>query len=183
MNMETDLQRLLRWRLSLAEGEGPAPPSASRLIAMSRPWWEAWPEQFQGLVERLFRMQTTFGYAMADPSARSGHPVPTLMVQTETKEETETSARILYFDIRNGGLRLRFQLDRVLEAPSHAFEATFVSSTTGRPLFSALATLSANQEYRIDAQLAEDTAQGWESLKVTDGMPFRLILRTRESSQ
>jgi hypothetical protein len=37
--------------------------------------------------------------------------------------------------------------------------------------------LSVDGEYPLDADLPEELAANWESLKVTDRMPFRFILR------
>ena len=59
-----------------------------------------------------------------------------------------------------------------------SFEATFVADESARPLLCAPAILSVESEYRIDAELPEELAQGWERLKVTDRLPFRLILRS-----
>jgi len=59
-----------------------------------------------------------------------------------------------------------------------SFEVTFVSDKSERPLLSAPAKMSLDSEYRIDSELSEELAHGWGQLKVTDRMPFRLILRS-----
>jgi hypothetical protein len=83
---------------------------------------------------------------------------------------------VLYLSIREGRLRLRFQLDPIPRVEP-GFEVTFVSEAALRPILSAYATLSVDGEYRLDADLPEDLAANWESLRVTDPMPFRFILR------
>jgi hypothetical protein len=176
MNTESNLRELLRWRLARAEAEAPPAPRASRLIALTRPWWETWPEKFESIVARLIQLEVGFGHALTEPGQnRNGHPVPVLLVRT--MEELETFARVLYLDVRDGGLRLRFRLENLAEAPERSFDVTFVSESTGQPLLSAAAVLSIDPEYRVDIDLPEQIAKGWERLKVTDKMPFRLILR------
>ncbi len=177
--MKTDIpiEQLFRWRLTQAEAEAPPAPRAARLLAMARPWWETWPEQFQSLVERLGRIQVSYGHAMAEPQqSRSGHPVPVIIVRAV--EELEASARVLYLNVRDGRLRLRFQLETAPTPAETAYEVTIISDATAKPLFSARASLAMGNEYRLDAELAEENAKSWEQLKVTDRMPFRLILRS-----
>jgi hypothetical protein len=84
----------------------------------------------------------------------------------------------LYFNVREGRLRLRFQLDAPPGQAQETFDVTFVNDKDARPLLSAQANLSVDSEYRVDVEISEELAQDWESLKVTDRMPFRLILRT-----
>jgi hypothetical protein len=177
MKSELNVQQLLRWRLARAEAEAPPAPCASHLLELARPWWETWPDRFQSLVERLGRIQIEYGHAMAEPpQTQRGHPVPALIVRAI--EELETSARVLYMYIRDGRLRLRFQLDPASAQAQERFEASFVANDSERPLFSAAAQLSLDSEYCIDAELPEELSRGWAHLKVTDRMPFRLILRS-----
>ena len=169
-------EQLLRWRLARAETEAPRAPSAARLLELVRPWWESCPERFQSLVEHVGRIRIAYGHAMTEPSrSRGGHPVPALIVHAG--EKFETSVRVLYFAVRDGRLRLRFQLDAVPAQVDNTLEVTFVSESLSRPLFSASGVLSVDSEYRIDAELSEEVASDWVLLKVTDRMPFRLILR------
>jgi len=175
MSTRIPIEELLRWRAARAEAEAPAAPRAARLLEMARPWWEIWPERFQSFVERLGRIQVAYGHAMAEPrQSHSGHPVPALIVRSV--EELETSVRVLYLNVRDGRLRLRFQLDAATVQAQESFEVTFVSDKPQRPLLSAPAIFSLDGEYRIDIELSEEFARGWEQLKVTDRMPFRLIL-------
>ena len=177
MSTKIPIEELLRWRAAKAEAEAPPAPRAARLLEMARPWWEIWPVRFQSFVERLGRIQVAYGHAMAEPlQSHSGHPVPALIVRAV--EELETSVRVLYLNVRDGRLRLRFQLDAATLQAQERFEVTFVSDKPERPLLSAAAILSLDSEYRIDTELSEELAHGWEQLKVTDRMPFRLILRS-----
>src|SRR5436309_3280949 len=103
------VEQLLRWRLSQAEAEAPPAPRAGRLLELARPWWETWPERFQSFVERLGGIEVAYGHAAEPRQPRGGHPVPALVVRAV--EELETSVRVLYINVREGRLRLRFQLD------------------------------------------------------------------------
>jgi hypothetical protein len=176
MKPEFSVEQLLRWRLARAEAQAPRAPSGAHLLKLARPWWEAWPEWFELLVERVGKIETAYGYAMAEQSRhRGGHPVAALIVRGG--EELETFARVLYINVRDGRLRLRFQLDAICGQALESFEVTFIDEKDARPLFSAQATLSVDSEYRIDTEFSEQLARDWEPLKVTDLMPFRLILR------
>ena len=176
MSAEFTIQDLLRWRLARAEADAPPAPRAKQLLDAARPWWDAWPERFQRYLERLQGIQVAYGHAMTEVApGRSGHLVPTLV--TGTDEEIETAARIVYFSVRDERLRLRFQLEPGSEQPQAEYEVTFVSDPGARPLFSASATASVENEYRLDADLSAELANAWEALKVTDRMPYRLILR------
>ena len=177
MKTKIPIEELLRWRLARAEAEAPPPPRAARLLELARPWWEIWPEQFRSLVERLGQVQVAYGHAMVEPrQSRTAHPVPTLIVRAG--EESQAFASVLYFSIGNGRLRLRFQINPAPAQSDPVFEVTFVAAATAIPLFSSQATLSVENEYRLDAELPEEIAADWEQMKVTDRMPFRLILRT-----
>ena len=177
MNTEFTVEQLLRWRLARAAANAPRAPRAAQLLAMTRPWWETWPEKFQSLVDRVGTIQIAYGHAMAEPgNARTGHLVAALVVRAG--EELETSARILYFNIRDGRLRLRFQLDATVGQAPESFEVAFITEKSAAPLVSTEAILSVDSEYRVDAEISDELARSWELLKVTDRMPFRLILRT-----
>lgn len=175
MTHDVSIGALLRWRLARAEADAPPAPPAARLLELARPWWERWPDQFGARAERLGRIPFAHGYAMANPDrGRSGYSVPVLLISAA---DIEASAHILYLTVRDGRLRLRFQLDSALGTLEPAFEATFVSESPERPLFAAHASLSQSGEYRLDEALPAELARGWAPLKVTDRMPFRLILR------
>jgi hypothetical protein len=125
----------------------------------------------------LGKIHVAYGHAMAEPQqSRIGYPVPVLIVRAG--EEQEASARVLYLNVRDGRLRLRFQLETAPAPAEPAYEATLISDATAKPLFSARACLAAGHEYRLDAELAEGTPKSWEQLKVKDRMPFRFILRS-----
>src|SRR5262245_25327640 len=141
MKSEISLKRLLSWRLAHAEADAPPAPRAARLLELARPWWETWPERFQGLVEHLGRLEIAYGHAMAESRRAQGeHLVPVLIVRSET--ETEASARILYFCVREGQLRLRLQLNNCQDCSEQGYDVTFVCRTSSRPLFSAPAACS-----------------------------------------
>jgi hypothetical protein len=183
MSSDRDVERLLLWRLQRAESEAPAPPHAARLLELARPWWEAWPERFRAHADRLLALQpVVYGHAMTQATGdRAGHPVPALVVHVV--EEFETSASILYFSIRDGRLRLRFQLDAGPARGEHALDVTFVSDDVPAPLLSATATCSLDNEYRLDAELPAELQREWADMKVMDRMPFRLILQSRASTR
>ena len=175
MRREFDIEQLLQWRVDRAESDAPLPPSGLQLLKRARPWWEIAPAKFAEHVRRLGAIQISYGYAMSQlHHGHSGHPVPTLISRDD--EELESPARVLYVNIRDGRLRLRFHLDPIPRTEP-GFEVTFVSEDALKPIFSAYASLSVDGEYRLDADLPEDLATSWQSLKVTDRMPFRFILR------
>jgi hypothetical protein len=180
--MPTDarIQELLHWRLRQAEAEAPLAPSAAHLLALARPWWEALPERFQALVDRLRQIQVAYAHAQADPrDFRAGHPVPALIVRAE--EELESAARLLYLEVRNGRLRLRFQLDAALEPAAQALDVTFIPESPMEAPFSAHAVLSLDKEYHLEGELPEGVARRWEGWKVDQRIPYRMILRPGES--
>jgi hypothetical protein len=177
MKTKIPLEQLLQWRLAQAEAEAPPAPSAARLLELARPWWETWPEHFRSLVERLSAIQVQYGHAMAETRpSRAGHLIPTLLLQAG--EETTTFARILYLEIRGSRLRLRFQLDPPPEDLGQSLEVVFICNASQQPVLAGTATLAVDHEFRVDAELTTELARAWETLKVTDRMPFRLMLRT-----
>jgi len=173
------MEDLLRWRLERAEAGAPPPPPAARLLELARPWWETWPERFAELVERLGRVQVAFGHAMADPRGPRGGAIPGLILRE--KIEVETSVRLLYLDVHDGLLRLRFHLDAALEPPEPAFDVTFVPEPGAGSPFSAPAVLSLEREYSCETRLPNEVARSWEALKVNHRIPYRLILRSCET--
>lgn len=175
MKKATDIGNLLQWRRQRAEAEAPPAPSGAHLLRLVQPWWEKWPDRFAASARRLAAIQLSYGYAMAHPhQGHTGHPVPALI--SEDNDEQESPARVLYMSVRDGRLRLRFQLAPVPRA-DRLFEVTFVSEAGLRPILSAYADLSGDGEYRVDVELPSELAAAWETLKVTDPMPFRFILR------
>jgi|SRR5687767_11280821 hypothetical protein len=175
MRRQFDIEQLLRWRLERAEADAPFSPRALDLLRRARPWWEISPDRFAASVRRLGAIQISYGYAMSDQQhGRGGHPVPTLISSND--EDVESPARLLYVSIHDGRLRLRFHLDPVPRI-ERGYEVTFVSEAQ-QPLLSAYASLSVDGEYRLDVELPAELAATWQSLKVTDRMPFRFILRS-----
>jgi len=171
-----DIQELLLWRSQRAEEEAPAPPSGARLLRLVQPWWEKFPDRFAASVRRLAAVQLSYGYAMSHPPhGHSGHPVPAV-ISRDDDGDREAPVRILYMSVRDGRLRLRFQIAPV-PVRNPAYQLTFVSETGLRPILLASADHSGDDEYRVDVELPSELAAAWESLKVTDPMPFRFILR------
>ena len=178
MIMETPIAELLRWRFEQAKNQAPPAPRATRLLELTRPWWETLPAQFQSLARRVANIQVAYGHAMTEPLSGGigGYPVAALVVRT--REEWDTSVRVLYLSVRDRRLRLRFQIEALPSPAEQSFEVTFVADgPTARPELAATASLSLDSEYRLDADLTEELAKDWERLKATDRMPFRLILR------
>jgi len=179
MKMAMHIEALLQWRRERAEAEAPQAPTGVSLLKLLSPWWEMWPDRFAASVRRLASIQLSYGYAMSlAPQGHSGHPVAALI--SEGDQEHESPARVLYLSVRDGRLRLRFQLAPVPRT-DRLFEVTFVSETALRPMLAAYANLSGDGEYRVDVELPSELVAAWESLKVTDPMPFRFILRPAPS--
>lgn len=179
MKSNVSIPDLLRWRFEQAQAAAPPPPQMSRLLERSRPWWATWPDQFQALVEHLRGLKAEYGHAMAEARPFPGsHPVPSLIVLKEKVNELEAFARILHFNIRGNRFRLRFQLESSLATPPEHLEVNFIGENAPEPLLSAPAVLSVNHEYSMDVELPEQLTTAWGSLKVTDRMPFRFILRS-----
>jgi hypothetical protein len=180
MTNDMSVEQLLVWRLAQADAEAPPAPRAARLLDLIRPWWEIWPERFQEYLDRLSAIQLVYGHATTEPlHVRSSHPVPALIAHADG---VETFARVLYLSVRDGHLRLRFHLDATPVQAEPAFDVTFVSEPTGRPVLFARASHSMENEYRLDVDLSQDLASSWEALRVTDWMPFRFILRPLPAS-
>ena len=175
MNREVPIDLLLRWRLDRAEGEAPPAPRVETLLGRARPWWERWPERFRSQLTRVRQIPLAYGYALAAPEReRRGHPVPTLISDTE---DVETYTRVTYINVRDARFRMRFQVEGSQRIQRDAFDATFVSDASEIPLCAALAVRSHADEYRLDVDLPDDLLQSWSALRVTDRMPFRMILR------
>jgi hypothetical protein len=175
MKREIDIEELLRWRVERAEAVAPLAPSGARLLDVARPWWEIWSHRFESYARQLGAIRISYGYAMSElHHGHTGYPVPTLIARGD--EELEAPARVLYMSVRDGRLRLRFQIDPI-PSPDQSFEVTFVSEAGLRPILSTVAEALVDREYRLDVELPEELAVAWESLRVTDQMPFRFILR------
>jgi len=175
MRRDFDIEQLLRWRLERAESDAPPPPKGLELLRRARPWWEVAPERFAASVRRLGAIEVSYGYAMSElQHGHGGHPVPALI--NDDGEELESPVRVLYVSIRDGRLRLRFQLDPIPRIEP-GYDVTFVSEVGQQPVLFGYASLSVDGEYRLDTELPGELATTWQSLKVTDRMPFRFILR------
>ena len=177
MKTEIPMEQLLRWRLCRAEGDAPPVPRGARLLELARPWWEVLPERFEALLQRLSAIQVAYGHAMVEPTqSAAGHRVAVLIVRGP--EELESAARILYFTVREGQLRLRFQLENAPADMPPMVEVTFICEGGARRPFVARACISVDNEYRLEAELPAEVVDVWEQLKVRDRMPFRFIIQT-----
>ncbi len=174
MMRDHSIEDLLRWRLAQAEAEAPPPPRASHLLELAQPWWETWPQRMRSRLERLHRMPATLGFAQeVTPPPLRGHPVATILA---LGEDVEAYAWVLYLSVRDGTLRMRFVLQDRAATNADVLDATIIADAGTQAPFSGRATRAPNDEYRIDVELPESLAQDWERLRVTDRMPFRLIL-------
>lgn len=174
MSVDLPLSELLRWRSQQAELEAPSPPRAAELLRRARPWWQRAPEDYRAAVERLLKAQQHLGYAQDSRGSVSGEAAVAALLIGGDGEST-VSVRITYFSIREGGLRLRFLLEH--EATAGDLAVTFVDADSGAPLLEGVAEAAGGAEYRLEAVLPPGLEQEWERLRVTDPMPFRLILR------
>lgn len=181
MSEQQSIEALLRWRLARAAADAPPAPSAARLLALVRPWWEEWPARWQTAVARLACAQVAYGHAMSASEARpGGHPVPVLVLGADGDADVDALARVLYLSVRDGRLRLRLLLSGASTRSGADFEATIVGddgAAAERPLFVARAVRAAAGEYRLDTSVTDDLARSWAALRVTDRMPFRIVLR------
>jgi hypothetical protein len=174
------VEKLLRWRFEKARTEAPLPPSAASLVSFARPWWETSPERFQLVVRRLGSIQIAHGRPTSkSPQSRVRGRVPTLLVRTA--EEIEISVCILSLSLNKGRMQISFKCETMPEPDEQMFEATLVSEGTSRPFLCALTDKSLDNDYRLSAKVPDDLAKEWERLKLTDRMPFRLILRSMAS--
>jgi len=178
MTSHTSIEELLRWRLECALAEAPPAPRAARLLALARPWWETVPERFRDLLAQVEALQPAIGHAMTD-AHRSGtsHPVPVVIARGSNDDDFATVAHVLFIQVRNGMVRLRFQLQGGADSGATAYDATFVSSLAGHAPFEATAIRSVDHEYRVESEISPALEPSWSRLRVTDPMPFRLILR------
>jgi hypothetical protein len=179
MSRGVSIEQLFRWRLARAEADAPPAPRGAELVELARPWWERWPERFRAQLARVRQMPVVYGYAMSvTEGGRRGHPVPTLL---SLADDVETYTRVTYISVRDARLRMRFQLEGFSGMPHDAFDTTFVSDASEIPLCSALAVRSHADEYRVDIDLPDDLLRHWAELRVTDRMPFRMILRPTDA--
>lgn len=181
MKTKTTFAELMRWRFDRAARDAPPAPRAARLLDASRPWWERCPGEFQSLVERLAAMRMNYGHAMVERrAADAGHCVSTLVVNSEG--ESEIAMRPLYWDLRGSRLHLRFEPEAVGLTLAAVHEATLVAHDSLQPVLAAPIRRSVAGEYWLEAEIPDDLRRAWADVRVTDPMPFRLILRTPESA-
>lgn len=177
MSVDRSLQLLLHWRAEQAEMEAPPPPRASELLRRARPWWLRMPEEFDRGVARLFQTRLNLGYALeGGPARQRGATVPALLPGPDG--ERLGYVRVTYLSIRDDRLRLRFTLDDQTARLDATLALTFVADPSGAPLLEAAAHEAGDHEYRAECPLPPELAAEWSRLRVTDAMPFRLIVRS-----
>jgi hypothetical protein len=182
MSRPLPVEVVLRWRLARAAANAPPAPRASHLLELARPPWELWPARWRAAVERLRQVQVVYGHAMTAADRRAGgYPVPVVVAGADG--DVEGFAQVLYLSVVDGQLRLRFALDVAVMSAGAALEVLFVAEDGGdgvvpdAPVLVANAARSVEREYRLAAELPTDLARTWAPLRVTDPMPFRLVLR------
>jgi hypothetical protein len=175
MSTKISVEELLGWRAEQSAADAPPVPRASRLLELSRPWWEIWPEKFKSIADQLGTVQMRYGHAMVDGAVgTSGRPIPAVLVAPDGRHEIVV--HVLYLEIKESVLHLRFEIDAAAGALAPQFECILVSEANLGPLFSASAQGCVDREYFISTLVPESLAREWQDLKVTDQMPFRLIL-------
>jgi hypothetical protein len=184
MSRPLPVEVVLRWRLARAAANAPPAPRASHLLELARPPWELWPARWRATVERLRQVQVVYGHAMTAADRRAGgYPVPVVVAGAGADGDVEGFAQVRYLSVVEGQLRLRFALDVAVTAAEAALEVLFVAEDGGdgpasdAPVLVANATRSVEREYRLAAELPSELARTWAQLRVTDPMPFRLVLR------
>jgi hypothetical protein len=182
MKRKTSIQQLLRWRLAQSRASSPPAPKAAHLLRAARPWWEKQPKTFESQVEHLKRIKSVYGHTLgATTRGGNGNRVPALIVRGD--EQSENYARITYFDVPDTRLLLSFKIETALRPVETAFEVTFISEADARPLFCAVATVSAEANYVIETEVLAEIASEWGQLKLRDPMPFRLVLYPEAAHQ
>lgn len=180
MNAKTNFSKWLERQQSHAALDAPPAPRGFELLDRVRPWWERWPERFRALAEPLAAMEVHYGRAASgDDPKREGYPVPTVIVRTQA--EDRGLARILYFSIADRRLRLRFQMGPDDAVPPENAEVTFVDAASSRPLFAVALEPASGGRFRVEAELTSELAEAWKAFKVTDRMPFHLIIQQASS--
>jgi hypothetical protein len=175
MNNENLSDSVLQWRLARAGRGAPPPPNSARLIEQLRPWWEIWPEKLTALRGQLVNLRVTFGHAAVNaPPSCGSVPVPTVFVHDN--KQTGTLAKIVFLSVRGLTLRMRFQIDALPSDATGNLELTILSDQSSRPLVAAEANPVGSGEYRAEVELPPDLAEQWASLKMSERMPFGLIL-------
>jgi hypothetical protein len=177
MSKKTPLEQLLRWRLKQAEAGAPPPPKAAQLLQSARPWWEKRPKDFRSQMGHLRKFQSANSHAATNKRRKgNGILVPALLVCKEV--ESENYALVTHLNLLETKLRLRFKLETKLPSVEQNLEVTFISNATLTPMFYVTTTVLADNTFQIDTELPVEIAKDWEQLKLTDPMPFGLIIHS-----
>ena len=177
MSSKIPLEELLRWRLKYAEEGAPAPPKAVHLLQSARPWWEKRPKDFRLQMEHLRKIQSAHRRATTNKGRNSnGILIPTLLVRKEV--ESENYAFVTHLRVLETTLRLIFKVKAKLSPMDQNLEVTFISEATLRPMFCVATSISTDSTFQIDTEIPLEIAKDWKHLKLTDPMPFRLIIHS-----
>jgi hypothetical protein len=180
MNKEKPHDTFLHWRLNRAELAAPPPPNSDLLIERLRPWWEAWPEKLAAMRGQLANLRVTYGHAaVAATPDRTHVPVPTIFVDDDGP--TGTVAKLVFLSLRDRTLRIRFEIDGLPTDGASDLEITMIADLSPHSVVSAEASPVAPGEYRAEVDLPSELAEQWAELKVSDRMPFGLILFSKAS--
>jgi hypothetical protein len=177
MSKKIPLEQLLHWRLEQAEASAPPPPKAAQLLRSARPWWEKRPKYFRSQIEHLRALQSAHSPSTTNKRRKgSGIPVPALVVRK--KVESGNYALVSQLSVIENKLRLRFTLEPKLSPVDQNLEVTFISHATLSPMFYVTATVSADNTFQIETELPVDIAKAWQQLKLTNPLPFGLIIHS-----
>jgi hypothetical protein len=177
MSKKIPLEQLLHWRLKQAEAAAPPPPKAAQLLQSARPWWKKRPKEFRSKVEHLRTFQSTLSHSTNNKRRKANNIlVPALLVYNEI--ESGVYASIKHFRVLETKLHLSFGLETKMSLVDHNLEVTFISNVTPAPMLDATATISADNTFHLETELPVEIAKEWEQLKLTNPMPFGLIIHS-----
>ena len=128
-------------------------------------------------MEHLRKFQSAHSHAATNKRRKgTGVPVPALLVYKEV--ESEIYALVTHLSLLETKLRLRFKLETKLSPVDQNLEVTFISNATLTPMFYVTTTVSADDTFHIETELPVEIAKDWEQLKLTNPMPFGLIIHS-----
>lgn len=179
MNQHQKLSQLLRWKFEQSEIDAPPPPDYNFVEQEAPVGWEVAPATFQKLLRLLDALPAEPGFA-ADPSEIADQPTVPVVVDTGAGSEV-TCGEILYLNINEGRLRLRFKLKPPLAQRQERMRVTFVSNVDMAPVLAAWALPSVDEEFRLEGSLSPTLERDWSGLRATSHMPFRLILQAGDA--
>jgi hypothetical protein len=179
VNQHQKLSQLLRWQFEQSAIDAPPPPHYNFVEREAPIGWQMAPGAFQKLLRLLDALPAEPGFA-ADPDGNTDQPTVPVVVATGVGSEV-TRGEILYFNIAEGRLRLRFRLKPPLAKRPERMRVIFVSNVDMTPVLEAWALPGVDEEFRLEESLLPTLERDWSELRATSHMPFRLILQAGES--